>query len=109
MPVRCEELPFHNAVCKVNGGRCEGFLLRASPPAVSWIAVKRHAQAGGENTGVLCSFPARNFGSSGESFAAFREHRCRFRPISPPAVTLVILHQLLIGFLRIRHERSYVR
>jgi hypothetical protein len=63
--------------------------------------VKLPAQAGGENIGVLRQVSCTQLRLVWKSFAAFREQRYRFIPVSPPAVTLVILHQLLIGFLRI--------
>jgi len=74
----------------VNGVRCEGFQLRASAPAVSWIVVKLPAQAGGENVGVLPQLSCTRLRLVWKSFAACRKHRYRFIRISPLAVTLVI-------------------
>jgi len=71
--------------------------------------VKLPAQAGGENVGVLRQLSCTQMRLVWKSFAACREQRYRFIPGSPPAVTLVILHQLLICFSRIRHERCRVR
>ena len=66
-----------------------GFHLRASARAVC-IVVKLPAQACREHIGVLRQGSCTQLRLVWKSFAACREHRYRFIPISPLAVTLVI-------------------